>query len=178
MMPDTGNPKPRVNSAVVIARLLGTEGFTEHVASQVKRYWMHRSGLTERQRKSIARLKKEFGEIMHGMNEGQRLIIGKYFGLLMRMQFDTGLKIGIQALLTENGNKEIDGEIHDVPLIRKQASVSLQAHRTVKGALRAARERISELEAQLREKESTVKQEYGPLPAEAGESQEAREGEA
>ena len=72
-MPDTGNSKPRVNSAVVIARLLGTEGFTDHVAAQVKRYWMHRSGLTERQRKSIERLKKEFGEIMHGLGEGTQV---------------------------------------------------------------------------------------------------------
>jgi hypothetical protein len=136
-----------MNSAVVIARMLGTEGFTDHVAAQVKRYWMHRSGLTDRQRKSIERLKKEFGEIMHGMNEGQRLIIGKYIGLLMRMQFDTGLKIGIQALLTQNGNKDIDSEIHDVPLVREEATVPLEKYKTVKGALRKARERIAELEA-------------------------------
>ena len=146
-MPDTGHRKPRMNSAVVIARMLGTEGFTDHVAAQVKRYWMHRSGLTDRQRKSIERLKKEFGEIMHGMNEGQRLIIGKYIGLLMRMQFDTGLKIGIQALLTQNGNKDIDSEIHDVPLVREEATVPLEKYKTVKGALRKARERIAELEA-------------------------------
>lgn len=60
-MPDTGNRKPKINSAVVVARLLGTEGFTDHVANEVKRYWMHRSGLTDRQRKSIERLKTEFG---------------------------------------------------------------------------------------------------------------------
>jgi len=148
-MPDTGNPKPRVNSAVVIARLLGTEGFTDHVAAQVKRYWMHRSGLTERQRKSIERLKKEFGEIMHGLNEGQRLIVGKYVGLLMRMQFDTSLKIGIQSLLTQNGNHDIDIEMHDVPLVREQATIPLEKHKTVKGDLRKARERIAELESQL-----------------------------
>lgn len=156
-MSDTGNRKPKVNSAVVVARLLGTEGFTDHVAAQVKRYWMHRSGLTDRQRKSIERLKKEFGEIMHGMTEGQRLIVGKYIGLLMRMQFDTGLKIGIQALLTQNGNGDIDPEIHDVPLVREQATVSLQAHRTVKGALRVARERIAELEAQINVKSGNTK---------------------
>lgn len=149
-MPDTGNPKPRVNSAVVIARLLGTEGFTDHTAAQVKRYWMHRSGLTERQRKSIERLKKEFGAIMNSkLGEGERLIIGKYIGLLMRMGFDTGLKIGIQALLTESGNKEIDTAIHDVPLVREQATVPLEKHKTVKGDLRKARERIAELEAQM-----------------------------
>lgn len=176
-MPDTGNPKPRVNSAVVIARLLGTEGFTDHVAAQVKRYWMHRSGLTDRQRKSIERLKKEFGEIMHGMNEGQRLIIGKYFGLLMRMQFDTGLKIGIQALLTQNGNHEVDVSAHDVPLTREQPTVPLEKYKTVKGELRRARERIAELEV-ANAKEQTMKQEHGPLPAEAGGTQEARKSEA
>ena len=125
-MPDTGNRKSRVNSAVVIARLLGTEGFTEHVANEVKRYWLHRSGLTERQQKSIERLKKEFGEIMHGMTEGQRLIVGKYIGLLIRMQFDTGLKIGIQSLLTQNGNKEVDVTVHTPPLERPQGYRSIQ----------------------------------------------------
>lgn len=149
-MPDTGNSKPRVNSAVVIARLLGTEGFTDHVAAQVKRYWMHRSGLTDRQRKSIERLKKEFGEIMHGLGEGERLIVGKYVGLLMRMQFDTGLKIGIQSLVTQNGNKEIDVTMHDVPLVREQPMIPLEKHKTVKGDLKAARERITELEATIK----------------------------
>jgi hypothetical protein len=148
-MPETGNKRPRVNSAVVIARLLGTEGFTDHVANEVQRYWKHRSGLTERQRKSIDRLKKEFGEIMHGMTEGQRLIIGKYFGLLMRMQFDTGLKIGIQALLTQNGNKDVDVTVHTPPLERPQPMIALDKYKTVKGDLRKARERIGELEAQL-----------------------------
>ncbi len=146
-MPDTGNPKPRVNSAVVIARLLGTEGFTDHVAAQVKRYWMHRSGLTDRQRRSIERLKKEFGVIMNDkLGEGERLIVGKYFGLLMRMQFDTGLKIGLQSLLTQNGNHEVDVTVHDVPLVRDQPTVPLEKYKTVKGDLRKARERIAELE--------------------------------
>lgn len=148
-MPDTGNPKPRVNSAVVIARLLGTEGFTDHVAAQVKRYWMHRSGLTDRQRKSIERLKKEFGLIMNDkLGEGERLIVGKYLGLLMRMQFDTGLKIGLQSLLTQNGNHEVDVTMHDVPLVRDQPTVPLEKYKTVKGNLRKAHERIAELEGQ------------------------------
>jgi hypothetical protein len=175
-MGGTNGHKSRVNSAVVIARLLGTEGFTEHVANEVKRYWMHRSGLTDRQYQSIVRLKKEFGAIMHELDEGERLIVGNYVGLLMRQQFDTGLKIGIQTIATLNEH-EVDASSHSVPLVRKSEleTVPMAKYKTVKGELRKTHELLKEAR---REKESTVKQEHGPLPAEAGGAQEAREGEA
>lgn len=147
--------KPHINSAVVIARLLGTEGYTDFVANQVKRYWMRRSGLTDRQRDSIERLKDSFGQIMAKVSEGERLIIGRYFGLLMKMQFETGLKIGLQAFAQLNGNK-IDPEMHSPPLVKEPTTVPLEKYKTVKGDLRKATETIKELREKLKANGSNV----------------------
>src|ERR1044071_5949512 len=173
MSKSNGN-RPRVKSAVVIAKLLGTEGFTEHVANEVKRYWMHRSGLTERQQRSIVRLKKEFGEIMHSLDEGERLIVGKYFGLLMRQQFDVGLKIGIQTIATITEH-DVDASPHSVPLFKREETIPIEKYKTVKGELRKANGLLKEMRD---EKEQTMKQEHEPLPAEAGGAQETGESEA
>lgn len=96
----------KVNSAVVIAKLLGTEGFSDFVANQVESYWKGRSGLTERQQRSIARLDKEISRICESLSEGDKMLFGKFIGLHKKMSFDTGLKIGLQAFATK-ANKEI-----------------------------------------------------------------------
>lgn len=103
-----GNRKP-LRSAIVIAQLLGTEGFTDFVANMVEKYWKHRSGLTDRQREQIADLEHEMGRIMAPLSPGDRLVIGKFIGLHKKMSFDTGLKIGLQTFATK-----VDKEIpHD-----------------------------------------------------------------
>lgn len=86
------------NSAVVIARLLGTEGFSDYVANGVEQYWRKKSGLSARQRKQIERLDKEVARIMAAASEGDRQIMGRFIGLHKKMSFDTGLRIGLTAL--------------------------------------------------------------------------------
>jgi len=53
-MPSKGN-----SSAIIVARLLATEGFTDHTGNEVERYWKKKSGLNERQRRQIAKLEVE-----------------------------------------------------------------------------------------------------------------------
>lgn len=83
------------NSAIVVARLLGTEGFTPHTASQVKRYALR--GATSLQTKRYRDVKREFGEIMARLTKGERMIVGAYIRILKGMSFDTALKIGLTA---------------------------------------------------------------------------------
>lgn len=85
------------SSAIIVARLLATEGFTDHTANEVERYWKRRSGLSPRQERQIKRLEAELSEIMKSLSAGDRLVIGRFIGLRMKMAFDTGLKIGLQA---------------------------------------------------------------------------------
>lgn len=94
-------------STVVIARLLGNEGFTPYVANQIQTYWKKRSGLTERQQKSIKALRKEFSSIMKNLDKKETLVIGKYIGLLEKMCFETGLKIGLQTF-AESVEKDVE----------------------------------------------------------------------
>lgn len=99
-------------SVTKVAQLLGAEGFTPHVASEIKRYWMRRSGLTGRQQRHIKARREAVSEIMSRLSESDRLVVGKYIGLLQKMAFDSGLKIGLMTLVTECGERmDKDGEL-------------------------------------------------------------------
>jgi len=65
------------------------------------------SGLSERQRRSIEELQKEFTEIIRPLSKAERLIIGKFIGLRMKMGFDTGLRMGLISGLTIDENKKL-----------------------------------------------------------------------
>ena len=95
-----------INSAVVIAKLLSVEGFTDHTANQVERYWKRNSGLNKRQKSKLKRLDVELSEVMRKLTEGEKMVVGRFIGLHKKMSFDTGLKIGIQAFAVKN-NKSI-----------------------------------------------------------------------
>jgi hypothetical protein len=86
-----------VNSAVVIARLLGTEGFTDHLGNQIEKYWRTRSGLTHRQQRQIEKLDKAVAEMTAKLDVKERLALGRFIGLHKKMSFDTGLRIGLTA---------------------------------------------------------------------------------
>lgn len=85
-----------IKSAVVIARLLGAEGFNEHVAQAVYHYSKNRV-MTERQHKAYMRLKSALAEMCKEMDAGDRLIIGKFIAAQHRMAFDAGLRVGLAA---------------------------------------------------------------------------------
>ena len=97
----------KINSAVVIAKLLATEGFTDFVANEVEKYWRKKSGLTDRQQKSLQLLDIEFTDIMKSLTKAQCLVVGKFIGLHKKMSFDTGLKIGLQAI-AQNHAKDVE----------------------------------------------------------------------
>lgn len=90
-----------INSAVVIARLLACEGFTDHVANQVERYWRRSSGLTDRQERQIVKLDVAIAEIANKLDVKERLALGRFIGLHKKMSFDTGLRIGMTAFVQQ-----------------------------------------------------------------------------
>lgn len=83
-------------SAVIIARLLGIEGYSNYVHNQVEKYWKHKMMRPEKA-KHIERVEREFSEIMADMDERDRLLVGKFIGLRSKMNFDAGLRIGLMA---------------------------------------------------------------------------------
>lgn len=102
--------KKSYKSGAVIAKLLSTEGFTEHLANMIDVYWRHAAGFTPGQRKQYVELQQEFGEIMSELSVGDRMVVGKFIGYQAKSKFDTGLKIGLGAFASRNA-QEIDAEL-------------------------------------------------------------------
>ncbi len=92
-------PHKPLKSSVVIARLLKSDGFTDHVANQVLKYWRNAAGLTERQKRQMDGLQTELSDITGKLTAGERMVIGRFFGLRIKAAFDTGLRIGLMTSL-------------------------------------------------------------------------------
>ena len=91
-----------LNSAVVIARLLGTEGFTDYVANSVHKYWRKSSGLSPRQQNKLKHLEENMTGICKKLSEGDKMVLGRFISYHKKMSFDTGLKIGLTCILHED----------------------------------------------------------------------------
>ncbi len=89
----------------VIAQLLGAEGFNDYVANQIEHYHKRRT-LTDRQRQRLEVTRKSFGEIMKKMDEGDRLVVGKFIRLKDHMSFDAGLRIGLMKHVWDVTNED------------------------------------------------------------------------
>jgi phage host-nuclease inhibitor protein Gam len=92
----------QINSAVVIAKLLSTEGFSDHTANQVERYWKRATALTERQKAQIERMEAAIADWCKDMPADKRLLLGKFIGLHKKMAFDTGIRIGLTCCAVKN----------------------------------------------------------------------------
>lgn len=93
------------NSAVVIARMLNTEGFTDHVAGLVRSYSLKHA--TPGQLRRFKRTKQLFSEMVKAkLDERDKLVLGRMLSYMARTNFDTGLRIGMTAFLHEKGASE------------------------------------------------------------------------
>lgn len=83
-------------SACVIARLLSTEGFTDHLAGEVKHYAKQLA--TPGQLHRWKRNKRMFAEMVKAkLDDRDKIVMGKLIGALSKMNFDAGLRIGLTA---------------------------------------------------------------------------------
>ena len=90
--------EPKLNSSLAIAKLLATEGFSDHVASLVARHALKMA--TPGQRKRYKRNKKLFSEMIQSkLTEADKQILGKFISMKLAMSFDIGLRMGITAFL-------------------------------------------------------------------------------
>jgi hypothetical protein len=90
--------KSPLNSSVAIARLLDSEGFSDHVGAMVERYWK-RNIMQARKAARIERAERAFSEqIISKLTDADRIVLGKWVGLQKKMSFDAGLRIGLATL--------------------------------------------------------------------------------
>jgi hypothetical protein len=93
-----------IKSSMVIAKLLCSEGFTDHLGNQIEKYWKASIMLNQAARR-IAKMEREFSEMIQSkMNEKEKLLLGRFIALHKRMSFDTGLRIGLQSFIQTKGN--------------------------------------------------------------------------
>lgn len=97
--------KGAANSAVIIARILGVEGYSNHVHNEVKRWWKHRV-MDPRETFRLERIEAEFSEFMRDASESDRLLVGKFIQLRSRQSFDAGFRVGFQALVFEHSAEQ------------------------------------------------------------------------
>lgn len=97
--PSGSTNQPQANSAVCIARLLSTEGFTDYIGQQVKRYALRNA--TDHQRRSFLRTQRRFKRVMQKLDRDEKKIVGAFIRNLEGMGFDTGLRIGLTAYQRE-----------------------------------------------------------------------------
>ena len=99
--------KPAPRSSVVIARLLASQGYDSYVAEQIERYNRKTSGLSNRQKQALDETAKELSEMCKKLTKAERLLLGRFIGYQCRINFDTGLKIGLACFAIKHDNIEV-----------------------------------------------------------------------
>lgn len=97
--------KRPLNSAIVIAKLLDCEGFSDYTANQVERYWKRNEVKTDRQKRQVERLEQAFSEWTKDMPADKRLLLGKFIAMHQKMGFDTGVRIGLTCSAVRNAQE-------------------------------------------------------------------------
>ena len=95
----------KLRSSVAIAKLLDSEGFSDHVGNMVERYWLRI--VSANARKKHRRLERSIAEMCKKLDDGEKLILGKFISMHKAMSFQTGLRIGLTAFATKH-DKEFD----------------------------------------------------------------------
>jgi hypothetical protein len=95
-------------SSVVIAKLLGSEGFSEHVQNMVEKYWMR--NVCRGGRRKYRNLDKEITEMCKKLTDAEKLILGRFISLHKKMSFDTGLRIGLTTFAAKNAQDVMSEE--------------------------------------------------------------------
>lgn len=136
-----------IKSAIKIAQLLDCEGFTDHTANELERYWKTVTRLTQRQRSQLARLETAITEWCHDMPEEKRLLMGRFIGLHKKMSFEVGLRMGLASTAIK-GAAMYDGmEAEYQALVERAESDRNEMARTV-AALRQELELAAKTQAE------------------------------
>lgn len=99
-----------VDSGVIIARMLHTEGFTQKTASRVKNWFKRQTGNTQRVRRYFEN-KRAFGELCKRLelSKADRLVIGHFIGQNSAIAFEAGLRIGMTTQLFPASESDVCG---------------------------------------------------------------------
>lgn len=112
-----------IKSSVVIAKLLASEGFSDHVQNLVEKYWL-RSICWPGRRKSYRRLDRSLAELAAKLTEAEKMILGKFISLHKTMSFDTGMRIGLMAFATKRDREwELHKQQSEETLLKQESTL-------------------------------------------------------
>lgn len=96
-----------IKSGTVIARLLGMEGFTEHVGNLVKSYAKFISNDRIKRRFEVSQ--NAFKQFMKDpkITDSDRIIVGKFISHMEKSGFEAGLRIGLITKVYELEEKNV-----------------------------------------------------------------------
>jgi len=97
------------NSAIVVAKLLGTEGFSEHTADQVDRFARRQMGKREQERHD--KTERAMAKVCANLDDVVKLVIGKFITLHKKMAFETGVRIGLTAMATKEAKDYLADDV-------------------------------------------------------------------
>lgn len=101
-----------INSAIVIAKLLGTEGFSEYTADQIDRF--ARRKMEKREQERHDKTERAMSSVCEKLDDATKIVIGKFITLHKKMAFETGIRIGLTAVLV-NESKDYSTDGIDFP---------------------------------------------------------------
>lgn len=108
------NKKSPIRTSATLAKILKTEGWTDHLANEVERY-IFGCVTTERQRRQAERVEAAFKrEIVPRLSEGDRMVLGRFLSLKMAVGFDAGLRTGLGARIHQSEDPVTPDEIYDM----------------------------------------------------------------
>lgn len=90
------------SSAIIVARVLGVEGYSPHVHNQIKLYWK-KVVMNPRGARAMAKNEQRFKKLVTELDltEKEKRVLGHFIALRAQMSFDTGLRIGMQVFAHE-----------------------------------------------------------------------------
>lgn len=94
--------KRNPRSAVVVAKLLDTEGFTDYTANQAERWWKENRVKTQRQVRQVASVERAIAAWAQELPTEKRLLLGKFVGMKCKQGFECGLAIGLTCMAVQN----------------------------------------------------------------------------
>jgi hypothetical protein len=84
-----------------VGQMLGAGGWNEHVSNSVKRWW-RLNRMTAWKERRLERNRRLFSEMVQAkLDDRDRLVLGRYIGLIARQHFDAGLTMGLMAHVEE-----------------------------------------------------------------------------
>lgn len=95
------------NTLHAVANLLGSSGWNEAATNVIKRWW-RANRMDEYRERRLDKNRRAFSAMVaEKLDERDKIVLGRYIGLLCRQHFDAGLTMGLTSRIAEGQEDEV-----------------------------------------------------------------------